>query len=468
MPWEQKMMRAFAMAPVIVVLVLAAGLAIPAASAARTWQVNAEGTGEAPSIQAAMDSAAAGDTISLADGTYSGAGNLEVDCGTAAVTIASASGNPEQCVIACSAGPDCSDECAAFHFRSTAPGAQRLGGVTIAGWCGGVVCEAGSCPLISNCIFYDNFCMAAEIGPAGAGLRCLEDSQPTITDCVFLDNSAMYGAGVLSDEAYPVFTRVRFTANVACGGSGVASSGGLVTLIECEFRENVAASIMNFAGGPAFLCDGSATVTDCGFEGNTCYGLGGAVCFRRFQSSCLELAGCTFLNNRSDPDAAESGGGAIAVLSLSGPSATLDISNCTFVGNSADGTWYGGSALLFVGDVTATVANAIIAFGAGGAVACDDAPAPAFTCCDIIGNVGGDWVDCIADQNGVDGNFSLHPYFCGWEAGNLALQSTSPCLPGNHPSDYDCGGVIGALGQGCEGGPATRPTTWGAVKSLFR
>jgi hypothetical protein len=279
----------------------------------------------------------------------------------------------------------------------------------------------------------------------------------------------MYGAGIFSDEAYPTLTRVQFTGNAGDGGSGIASDRGLVTLIECEFRSNSAGSIMSFAGGAGFLCDGSAILTDCVFEDNTCYGLGGAVCFRRVESDYLHLDGCTFVNNRADPNAAEPGGGAVAALSLSGPSASVDISNCTFVGNSAGDTWYEGGALLIVGGVTATVTKTIIAFGGGGgAVICSDSPTPTFTCCDIIGNVGGDWTEPISGQNGVKGNFSAHPYFCDRDEGDFTLQSTSPCLPDNHPYSYNCGGVIGALGQGCEGGPATRPTTWGAVKAIFR
>ena len=45
----------------------------------RTWSVNAEGTGDAPSIQAAIDSCAAGDTVLAAPGTYTGAGNRDID-----------------------------------------------------------------------------------------------------------------------------------------------------------------------------------------------------------------------------------------------------------------------------------------------------------------------------------------------------------------------------------------------------
>jgi len=47
-------------------------LAAPGPSGARTWYVNEAGTGDAPTIPAAMDSAAYGDTVLVGPGTYYG------------------------------------------------------------------------------------------------------------------------------------------------------------------------------------------------------------------------------------------------------------------------------------------------------------------------------------------------------------------------------------------------------------
>jgi hypothetical protein len=67
------------------------------------------------------------------------------------------------------------------------------------------------------------------------------------------------------------------------------------------------------------------------------------------------------------------------------------------------------------------------------------------TCCDIYGNAGGDWVGCIADQAGINGNFSDDPLFCDIAAGDYHLDDSSPCAPANN----DCGVLIGVLGVGC-------------------
>lgn len=65
---------------------------------------------------------------------------------------------------------------------------------------------------------------------------------------------------------------------------------------------------------------------------------------------------------------------------------------------------------------------------------------------------------------GNEENFSLNPQFCGAGAGNVYLQSDSPCAPGNEP--YGAEGLIGALPVQCgTTGPAR--TTWGAIKALY-
>lgn len=61
--------------PVIVVLVMI----LCAPSAARTWLINPQGTGDAPTIAAAIDSVALFyDIIELADGVYTGDGNRDL------------------------------------------------------------------------------------------------------------------------------------------------------------------------------------------------------------------------------------------------------------------------------------------------------------------------------------------------------------------------------------------------------
>jgi hypothetical protein len=73
-------------------------------------------------------------------------------------------------------------------------------------------------------------------------------------------------------------------------------------------------------------------------------------------------------------------------------------------------------------------------------------PAPTLSCCDIFGNTSGDWVGGIANQYGVNGNFSAEPFFCDRLAHNYYLANISPCAPDNSPPQC---GLIGALPVDC-------------------
>ncbi|MFH1843221.1 MAG: FlgD immunoglobulin-like domain containing protein, partial [bacterium] len=115
---------------------------------------------------------------------------------------------------------------------------------------------------------------------------------------------------------------------------------------------------------------------------------------------------------------------------------------CTLAGNSA-GNDGGGLSSRNSSQITAD--NCIIAFSTHRqAVHCDNGSAT-FTCCDIYGNEGGDWIGCIAGQYGTGGNFAANPLFCDLATGDLTLRSDSPCAPDNNP----CAELIGAWPVGC-------------------
>lgn len=134
---------------------------------------------------------------------------------------------------------------------------------------------------------------------------------------------------------------------------------------------------------------------------------------------------------------------------------------CTFYGNRTRYGVNGGGICLTCGG-TCSLNNTLIAFSSsGGAIGCG-AVHPTVICCDLFGNVGGDWEDCVADQYGINGNICTDPLFCDPENGDFALDCTSPCAAENNP---ECG-QIGAWPVGCGATPAVE-TTWGALKKLF-
>jgi hypothetical protein len=121
-----------------------------------------------------------------------------------------------------------------------------------------------------------------------------------------------------------------------------------------------------------------------------------------------------------------------------------------------------GAALYASDDSSIAASNTIIAFNLDGeAAACDGTGTTTLTCSDVFGHTGGDWVGCIAGQEGSNGNVAADPLFCNIGAGDVRLAEMSPCAP----AQSACG-LIGALDVGCP--TAVEPTTWGAVKAAFR
>jgi predicted outer membrane repeat protein len=450
-------------------------LLLSASAFPRTWYVKPDSTGDVPTIGAAVDSAAAqGDTVLLADGTFTGEGNHEVDCLDKALTIISESRDPELCIIDCEGPLGCARLLAAFWFRASEYGSARLEGVTITNACGGVACDENSAPEIVNCIFSDNWCMACEVGPKGAGMRCLANSEPLIMDCTFISNYADGGGGLYCTNSSPTLVRVAFIDNGGSGGGGMLSEdGGSPHLSDCLFSGNGCGSLFGSrAGGGGLRCDGSPELVNCTFVDNRSSDYpGGGLCYSPHSGSdLLSLTGCTFINNRIEAYGWEGGGGGLAVWNWGSPYVpTLAIANCTFFGNGTYESSFAGGALAIIGSANTTLYNTVIALNdSGGAIYCEEPYAPTLTCCDIYGNVGGDWVGGIADQYGLSGNFSADPRFCDVSNGDVSLEACSPCVEGNHPEGYSCGADIGALGIGCECSTTTEPTTWGAVKAMYR
>ena len=105
---------------------------VPVTGAA-TWTVHADGSGDFPTIQAAVLASANGDVIELAPGTYTGPGNTDVNITDLMITLRSQSGLPGQVFIDCNAS-------------SSAP---RRGLLVVGDGCSGTLIEGLT--IIANC-----------------------------------------------------------------------------------------------------------------------------------------------------------------------------------------------------------------------------------------------------------------------------------------------------------------------------
>jgi hypothetical protein len=431
-------------------LIMSLLLLLPQLSTARTWYIAPDGSGDAPTIQAGIDSAAGADTVLLANGTYTGVGNRNIRYHGKSLTVRSESGDPSLCVI------DCLYRARGFIFDpGDGPGAA-LECITITrGRCieyvppadsggGGIWCDCAS-PTITSVTISD--CDAQLFG---GGMWCSGGSAPVLSSVVFTGNVAAAGAGMYCRDSYPDLTGVTFFDNYAGSpgsGGGMSCEGGSPVLTGVRFLENLGDC---GTGGLELMNNCRAQLTSVDFVANVgMNGTGGLSCW----DSSPVVSSCTFWRNTG----AWAGG-----ARLMGSSVPL-ITECTFYGNAGDG---GGLACF--GESSPVLERTIIAGSTSGGAIFPDGPDVILSCCDIYGNVGGDWTGYIADQLGVNGNFSACPSFCHAQMGDLHLCDESPCLPGNHPDGYDCG-LIGAWGQGCICGPTdVEPCTWGAIKSIYR
>lgn len=401
------------------VLVVALTFAGPAH--ATTYLVRPDGTGDFPTIQAALNAAIGGDTVLLADGTFTGPGNRDLSFLGKAITLRSQGGSPATCVI------DCQGTAVAPHRGISAidaeGGASVLNGVTIrngydpaAG--GGMLCT-GAAPTITDCVFRACF------GDLGGAVACRGAAAPSFSRCRFEADSAGIGAAIsASDTASPSFDACVFSQNHA----GIEAGG-----ISLEYHA-------------------SAVVRDCLFADNVGTYRGGGLLANDY--STVDVTGCTFVGNTAVGSTGSGGGGAYCCAESRGY-----FRNCTFQANFG----YQGAQLCCGCQAIATLENCLLTFGHHGAgVFCWSSGEAHLTCSDVYGNAAGDWFGCIASQYGVDGNISEDPVYCDLQARDLTLHAGSPCLDGHHPTGNACG-LIGAWGLGCptEDAPEDAPSTPG-------
>lgn len=185
------------------------------------------------SIQTAINNAATGDTIILADGTYT---EYDISFGGKAITVQSANG-PTACTI------NCQGVGRGFIFDSGETSNSVLSGVTIIN--GSAV--------------------------TGGGISCVNASSPTIQNCVIQYNTVnLYGGGIYCYSAAPTILSCIIQYNTAtCHGGGIYCYGNNAPfIVNCI----IAANSANYDGGGTYIYltpNEGPTVTNCTIVDNT-------------------------------------------------------------------------------------------------------------------------------------------------------------------------------------------------------
>jgi len=224
---------------------------------ALTWHILPDGLGDAPTVQAGINSAAAGDTVLVGCGTYT---EHDITITTNELVVRSESGHPDCATID-------AEQLGRVMYCQGFDASTRIEGLTLTGGLsdrGGGMGFSSASPTITNCRFIGN-----ESTFVGGGIDCRVSSSPAISLCHFIENTADWGGGGLYslDSSSPTLIDCVFIKNSSghSGGGMRCENTTATTLTRCVFSENVS----GFGGG--FICYSAATptLTNCTFSANT-------------------------------------------------------------------------------------------------------------------------------------------------------------------------------------------------------
>ncbi|MGB2808308.1 MAG: right-handed parallel beta-helix repeat-containing protein, partial [Sedimentisphaerales bacterium] len=369
-------------------------LAIPCQ--ARIIYVDWDGSGDYLTIQAAINDANDGDTIIVADGTYTGDGNRDIDFLGKAITLRSTDPNDPNVVtgtiIDCQGSLEHPHR--GFYLHNSEDANSVLAGFTITNgvghpiWRSGVLfseggaifCDASS-PTISQCNITGNVAQLIDggtnywYGGCGGGIRCYGNSNPTIRNCTITNNFA--GGG---------------HQNYGNGG-GISCSNSSPTIICCTIADNSTPWSYSYHGGGGIFLSNSSIVSNCIISGNSSSHGGGIYS----QGNNVIVTNCTFNCNSS-----HWGGGGIYLT------ANSTVTNCIFWDD---------------------MPNEILVTGGW---------SPAITYSDIqggwlgVGNI--DVYPCFADP--CSGDYHLQSEASRWDPNSQSWvldNGTSPCIDAGNP-----------------------------------
>lgn len=418
------------MKPLTSVLAVLFVLCVASRAQSRTWYVTVDYTGDVPTIQAAIDTAVAGDEVLVAPGTYTWTNQFI--SGSRMIIMKSgiwlhSEGGPEITVL------DAERQggviyCDGVDDQATIQGFTITGaetGSTTGSGGAGILCRGSSPSIVDNIITGNSYGNGWIRN--GGGISCYMNSSPAIIDNTISFNTSYEGGGIA----------LASSSNATIEGNTVhhnytqppeldwQTRGGGIHCVDStpEILGNVISENLATYGGGVYLRNSSPTVELNLIKGNRA-GTGAAI-------MC-------------------SGGAPI-------------IARNTIVDSEAHGL-YGyleGGAIYFANQSSGYVwSNIIATTGYGSALSCELGSGPNIACNDLWANLGGDG-DCDTSD---PTNFQSDPLFCDPASGNYFLREDSPCVDISGP--FPCLGTVGAFGVGCE--PLrVEQTTWGRVKAHY-
>jgi len=338
-------------------------------------------------IQKAVDCALEGSTIIVADGTYQGAGNRDIDFKGKAITLRSENG-PENCVI------DCENVGRGFYFNSNESPSSIVDGFTVtngkANEGAGIYCYR-SAPWINNCIIIAN------------------------SLCPSRGNERTYGGGIYLERSNAIISNCEISNNIGSDvseGGGIYSIRGAPIITDCIIKEHKI-QLRSLACAGIIIREGSAVINRCKISDNTGSGGGAGMLFSK---SSVIVKDCLITRNTT---VAYTSGGGLQIWN-----SDVTMINCTITDNSA--YWKGGG-IQILRDTKLELQNCIIW---GNSISINDPGTedlwfsqnqPLLSYC----NIRGGWTG--------PGNIDADPLFIDPENDDYHLSDASPCIDEGDP-----------------------------------
>ncbi len=433
-----------------------------------------------PNIQAGINVAGTGDTVLVANGTYSGAGNTNLNFLGKAITVKS-SGGAGGCVI------NCGNSSRAFHFSMLEGPTSVVDGFTIRNGFsgdkgGGIYCQS-STPTILNCIFDNNVCLGEggaicctqlllfdmtitgcsftnNSAAAGGGIYCSENTRAvTVNGGIFSANSAVSGGGIHCEDTETNISGPAFTGNQANMGAAVYIHDSPADVAACTLSQNIGTGVDSKGAGlyctsstPAisncsitlntadigtaiyfYQCTQASTISDCTIMDNTANLYCGGIHCRQHTSPTIY--GCTLMRNICLDT--EEGGAAIYCKNMSSPT----ISSCMIISNTSERH---GAGIFCDQYCEPDITNCTIMFNRaglqGGGIYSNYFSAPTITYCDIASNYtedatgtkgGGIYLEYNSSTSPLISNCTLTDNsVIGWDSqgGGIYMNNISPVI----------------------------------------
>jgi len=168
-----------------------------------------------PTIQAGIDAALDGDTVLVADGTYTGEGNRDIDFRGKAITVKSTNG-ANRCII----DNDYAESHRGFYFHSGEGEDSVLEGFTIRGGSvddrgAGIYCVNSSPTIRNNNICRNGVGEWENVIGTGGGICCINASPIIANNNIYRNGAGYRGGGIYCRNSTSLIHNNRIYENIA-------------------------------------------------------------------------------------------------------------------------------------------------------------------------------------------------------------------------------------------------------------